>query len=118
MACPEISPKDLFINSTVTVFARQLKIVDYGDVFTRQTFAQGKQSTFAMIKPDVYTHTGKIIDAIYKQGFVIGALKMTRFNAQTAGRFLAQSPASSPEDVNFLQSDVCTGMQLVCEDAI
>ena len=118
MACPEISPKDLFIGSTVTVFARQLKIVDYGDVFTRGHFAQGKQSTFAMIKPDVYTHTGKIIDSIYRSGFVIGALKMTRFNAQTAARFLANSPSSSPEDVNFLQSDVCTGMQLVAEDAI
>ena len=55
-----------------------------------------------MIKPDVYTHTGKIIDSVYKAGFIIGALKMTRFNAQTAGRFLAQSPSSTPEDVNFL----------------
>lgn len=35
MACPEINAKDLFIGSTVTVFARQLKLVDYGDVFTR-----------------------------------------------------------------------------------
>jgi hypothetical protein len=43
--------------------------VDYGDVFTRQHFAQGKSTTFAMIKPDVYTHTGKIIDSIYKAGF-------------------------------------------------
>ena len=34
-ACPEINAKDLFIGSTVTVFARQLKLVDYGDVFTR-----------------------------------------------------------------------------------
>lgn len=118
MACPEIGAKDMFIGSTVTVYARQLKLVDYGDVFTRQNFAQGKQMTFAMIKPDVYTHTGKIIDSIYKSGLTIGALKMSRFNAQTAARFLANSPSSTPDDANFLQSDVCTGMQLVGEDAI
>jgi nucleoside diphosphate kinase len=32
-----------------------------------------------MIKPDVYMHTGKIIDQIYKNGFIISKLKMSRF---------------------------------------
>lgn len=31
-----------------------------------------------MIKPDAYTHIGKIITAIEKSGFVIGNLKMTK----------------------------------------
>ena len=78
----------LFIGSILTVHARQLKIVDYGDTSTRATFAKGKETTFAMIKPDVYMHTGKIIDSIYKSGFIISKLKMSRFNASTAGRFL------------------------------
>jgi nucleoside diphosphate kinase len=34
-----------------------------------------------MIKPDVYTQTGKILDAIYKRGFMVSKLKMSRFNA-------------------------------------
>jgi len=34
--------------------------------------------TFGMIKPDAYTHIGKIITAIEKSGFVIGNLKMTK----------------------------------------
>jgi nucleoside diphosphate kinase len=38
-----------------------------------------------MIKPDAYTSTGKIIDAIYKNGFIISKLKMTKFNSDTAG---------------------------------
>ena len=78
----------LFIGSILTVHARQLKIVDYGDTCTRAAFAKGKETTFAMIKPDVYMHTGKIIDSIYKSGFIISKLKMSRFNASTAGRFL------------------------------
>jgi nucleoside-diphosphate kinase len=76
----ELNYSELYVGSTVTVYARQLKLVDYGDVFTRQHFAQGKSTTFGMIKPDVYTHTGKIIDSIYKSGFTIGAMKMSRFN--------------------------------------
>ena len=55
----------LFIGSILTVHARQLKVVDYGDTSTRAAFAKGKETTFAMIKPDVYMHTGKIIDSIY-----------------------------------------------------
>ena len=108
----------MFVGSTVTVYARQLKLVDYGDVFTRQHFSHGKQTTFALIKPDVYTHTGKIIDSIYRSGLVIGALKMSRFSAQTAARFLAMGTRASPDDVNFLQSDVVTGLTLVGEDAV
>jgi len=62
---PGITQQDLIIGAIITVFARQLKIVDYGDVFTRQRFENQRQRTFAMIKPDAYTQMGKIIDAIY-----------------------------------------------------
>jgi len=102
MAGTQLNERELFVGSTVTVYARQLKLVDYGDVFTRQHFSQGKQSTFALIKPDVYTHTGKIIDSIYQSGLTIGNMKMSRFNAQTAARFLANGSGSTPDDANFL----------------
>ncbi len=65
MVCPAVSLQDLFIGSIVTVHSRQLKLVEYGDLFTRQRFEDKKQRSFAMIKPDAYTSTGKIIDAIY-----------------------------------------------------
>lgn len=42
MAGTQLNEKELFVGSTVTVYARQLKLVDYGDVFTRQHFARGK----------------------------------------------------------------------------
>jgi len=37
-----------------------------------------------MIKPDAYTHIGKIIDAVERSGFVIGNLKMTRMSLSDA----------------------------------
>ena len=84
IAVDGISHEKLFVGSIITVHARQLKIVDYGDTFTRTSFARGKETTFAMIKPDVYMHTGKIIDSIYKSGFIISKLKMSRFTQGTA----------------------------------
>ena len=64
MACPGVTLEELFINSVITVFSRQLKLVEYGDLFTRQQFESKRQRTFAMIKPDAYTSTGKIVDMI------------------------------------------------------
>ena len=88
MACPDISLDKLYIGSIVTIFARQLKLVDYGDTFTRTHFDSNKETCFALIKPDVYVHTGKIIDAIYANGFIISQLRMGKFSTATASRFM------------------------------
>jgi len=69
---------DLFIGAVVTVYGRQLKVTDYGDVFTRQAFEEQRQRTFALIKPDAYSNIGKILDAIFKSGFHVNKLKMAR----------------------------------------
>jgi nucleoside-diphosphate kinase len=90
--CPTIMLKDLYIGSIVNVNARQLKIVDYGDTATRKRFARGKETQFALIKPDAYMHTGKIIDSIYASGFIISKMKMARFNNVTASRFVGGAP--------------------------
>ena len=79
-----IDMKDLHVGSLITVQARQLKILDYGDVATRKRFEVDRQRTFAMIKPDAYVHIGKIIDAIYLNGFKISKLKMSKFTPAAA----------------------------------
>ena len=35
---PSIQPKDLYLGSILNVYSRQLKVVDYADVFTRKQF--------------------------------------------------------------------------------
>lgn len=118
MVYPEISLKELFVGSIVTVYSRQLKLVDYGDTFTRKEFAKGKETTFAVIKPDVYMKTGKIIDQIYKNGFVISKLKMSRFGAATASRFLSIGSVNTVDNQQFLTSDVSTGLEIVAANAL
>ena len=111
----DVQRDQLYVGSIVTVYARQLKVTDYGDTATRKAFARGKETQFAMIKPDVYMHTGKIIDSIYKNGFIIAKMKMSRFGPSQASRFCGQSSA---EEAAFLQSDVCTGIELVADGAL
>lgn len=75
-----ISVRELFIGSQVSVNSRQLKLVDYADIFTQRRFENSAGRTFAMVKPDCYTQTGKIMDAIYQSGFTISKLKMSKFS--------------------------------------
>lgn len=116
MAYPDIQQKSLFVGSIVTVNARQLKIADYGDTATRKVFARGKETQFALLKPDAYMHTGKIIDSLYQNGFIISKLKMSRFSNATAARFLGGN--NNAEASTHLQSDVCTGMEIVAAGAV
>ena len=55
MGCPGVTHKELFLGSIVTIHSRQLKLVDYGDLFTNKKFEAASERTFAMIKPDCYT---------------------------------------------------------------
>lgn len=115
-----VKQEELFIGSIITVYSRQLQLVEYGDLFTRKKFEDKKQRTFAMIKPDAYTSTGKILDAIYQNGFVVSRLKMSRFNSGTAGEFYGEHRGKPfyGDLMQFITSDVITGIELVGEDSI
>ena len=112
--------KNLHIGAVVTVTARQLKIIEYGDVATRKRFEVDRQRTFAMIKPDAYVHIGKIIDAVYQNGFKIAKLKMSKFTPATAEVFYGEHRDKPffPNLRQFITSDVVVGMELVAENAI
>jgi len=114
------SMEDFFVGAVVTVYGRQLKITDYGDVATRKRFEVDRQRTFGMIKPDAYRNIGKIIDAVYANGFKISKMKMSRFNSATSGEFYGEHIGKPffPNLQNFITSDVVVGMELVADLAI
>jgi nucleoside-diphosphate kinase len=111
---------DFFIGAVLTVYGRQLKITDYGDVATRKRFEVDRQRTFAMIKPDAYRHMGKIIDAICVNGFKINKLKMSRFSYETSQVFYGEHVGKPffPNLQKFITSDVVVGMELVADSAV
>mmetsp|Transcript_32340 Transcript_32340/g.36680 ORF Transcript_32340/g.36680 Transcript_32340/m.36680 type:complete len:376 (+) Transcript_32340:42-1169(+) len=117
---PSVTIDDLFIGATVTIYSRQLKLVEYGDVFTRTRFESKRARTFAMIKPDVYTQMGKIIDAIYKNGFSIAQMKLIKMTMGDAREFYKEHEGRPFYDnlTQFMSSDYAVGLELVAEDAI
>eukprot|EP00882_Tetradesmus_deserticola_P033432 GHRQ01038195.1.p1 GENE.GHRQ01038195.1~~GHRQ01038195.1.p1 ORF type:complete len:115 (+),score=18.40 GHRQ01038195.1:887-1231(+) len=66
-----VTLQQLYIGSTIVVYARQLRLIEYGDDFTRQSIENRAEKTLALIKPDAVKHMGKIINAITTSGFSI-----------------------------------------------
>jgi nucleoside-diphosphate kinase len=89
-------------------------------VATRSKFEQVRQRTFAMIKPDAYTNVGKIIDAIYANGFKIAKMKMSRFTDKTSAEFYGEHKGKPffPTLQQFIKSDVVVGIELVADNAV
>lgn len=111
---------DLYLGSVVTVYARQLKLVDYGDVFTRKHCESLRSSTYAMIKPDAYTNIGKILDVIIRNGFTISRMKMFKWTLEQAQGFYAEHK-NKPffgDLTKFMSSDLAVGLELVADNAV
>lgn len=116
----DITMANIYVGATITVLARQLKIIDYGDEYTRKILTDQKGRTLAMIKPDAYNNIGQILDAVGKSGLIIGKLKMIRMDASSAAEFCCgQDPEGlGPEDASHLSTDVCVVMELIGKDAV
>lgn len=61
---PNVSMKDLFVGSRVSVLSRVLTVTGYADVATAAKQQGTRESTFAMIKPCSYSNMGKILTEI------------------------------------------------------
>eukprot|EP00741_Cyanophora_paradoxa_P015084 tig00020848_g14555.t1 len=84
---PSVRASDLHLGSTITVYSRQLKIVEYGDEFTKKKLENRRERTLAMIKPDAVQHAGKILDAIFAAGLKVANLKMFQLSIGDAQEF-------------------------------
>ena len=112
---PSVVLGDFFIGAVVTIYARMLKVVDYGDVYTRSKFETERQRTFALIKPESYTSIGKAIDFIQSQGFQLNKLKMGKLTGETASKYLSSHP---PTETDSFTKDVSVGIEVISKDAI
>jgi nucleoside-diphosphate kinase len=92
--------KDLFIGSTVSVYSRQLKIVDYADDFTARAFGPKRSRCLAIILPDGYEQIGKFLSHMTSEakggcGATLARVKMLRFNRSQAESFFAREQGSA-----------------------
>lgn len=117
---PGITQKEISIGATLVIFAREIKVVEYGDINTQKAWENSLSRTMLMIKPDAYRHSGKIINAIYANGFVINRMKMIKLTQEEAEDLFAnqkQDPTFA-EMIAHISKDVIIAMELISENAI
>jgi len=115
-----IQSEDLYLGATLNVYSRQVKIVEYGDVFTRNELEGKKSRTLALVKPDAYPHLGKIIKEIYKMNFIIAQMRMVKMTKADAEEFFAAEKGQPyfADLVAHMTSDVVTALEVVGDSAI
>jgi len=74
---PSITAKDLYKGSIITIYSRQLTIVDYGDQYTAGIFETANASVSVVVAPAAVGSMGRIIDAISSAGLTINELRLT-----------------------------------------
>merc|ERR1719353_2703217 len=115
-----IQSEDLYLGAILNVYSRQVKIVEYGDVFTRNELEGKKSRTLALVKPDAYPHLGKIIKEIYKMNFIISQMRMVKMTKADAEEFFAAEKDQPyfAALVAHMTSDVVTALEVVGDSAI
>jgi len=115
-----LSPADLYINNSINVCHRLLKIVDYGDDYTRRKLSSKKERTLGMIKPDAIEKLGQVLDKIFQKGFLISKLRMCRMNRNEALDFYRehQSKPFLNTLLDYVTSGPVVAFEIVGENAV
>uniref|UniRef100_A0A8C7YT29 Nucleoside diphosphate kinase homolog 7 n=1 Tax=Oryzias sinensis TaxID=183150 RepID=A0A8C7YT29_9TELE len=92
----DIHPRDLFVGNRVNVFSRQLNLIDYGDQYTRNKLGSKKERTLALIKPDVVTKIGDVMELVYSSNLMVTKAKMTRLSCNLV-QFMSSGPVVAME---------------------
>lgn len=111
---PSVKLSDLFIGAQFTVYARQLKVVEFGNEFTKRELSTKQSRNLVLIRPAAFQKIGDFIDMIYKEQFVIGQLKMVNLNQQQACQFFGDDRMT--ERAASLTGGPVVAMEIVGQD--
>ena len=117
---PGVEFSQLYLGNDINIYSRLHKLVDYGDNYTKNYFEEIRSNTFALIKPDAYLNTGKIIDMIYQCDYSISRLKLCKMSNEDASIFYSsiKNQPNFLSQVNYITSDFIIGIDLVKKNAI
>lgn len=87
--------EDLNIGAQVNIFARQFKILSYGNEFTRKRLSEVKQRSLAILKASSLNSLGLVLDHISKSGVTLVQLKSFTFDSRQASEFLGSYAADA-----------------------
>lgn len=122
--CPEFNFTDCHVGGTVTVFARQLKIVGYTNEFTSKALGVAQESTCAIVKPHAVAKSPIVIaEAIMEamgRGLLVSRIRMIRFSEEDVNNFYAEHVGKPffPSLKEMVMSGPACVMELMGPDAI
>jgi len=77
---PAITVKHLYVGSELSVFSRQLKIVDYADPFTKDKVGAMQEKTLAVLSGEAFARVGDVVAALNAAD-----IKINRFKTVAGG---------------------------------
>jgi hypothetical protein len=80
----------LYVGSTVTVYSRQLHVLDFADEYTRGKLGSRQERTYGMVKPNAIKNMGKIMDMAIKDGFRIARCRLLKLSKEETERFYGE----------------------------
>jgi len=69
--------EDLFVNATVVVYARQFKVVRYGNELTKNAFESSRQVVSVLLPPSLTSEWGNLVAAVERGEFTLTNMKTT-----------------------------------------
>lgn len=85
---PTVQLNHLFVGAQINVYARQLKILAYGDEWTKNNLSTKQARHLLVVKPNAYQHIGSIIQHVTSNGCSLAKLQMLRLSqSEAAGIF-------------------------------
>ena len=81
---------DLYIGNTIVLYARSLKVLDYGDKVTRETCSQTTENTLGLVKPEAVGELGQILTRIRLEGIKLARARMVHLTRHQAERFYSR----------------------------
>lgn len=116
----EVELKDMFIGNTLRIYGRQIKLTDYADNYTKKIVDKTRQSTIAILKPDVVEKLGEIINKILDSNFEISNLRMCLLSRKEGLEFYENR--KQDYDLPFILENIVSGpivgMELIGENAV
>ncbi|XP_076164625.1 nucleoside diphosphate kinase homolog 7 [Ptiloglossa arizonensis] len=118
--CEGIRAKDFYVGAIVTIFSRNIKILDYADCTTRTKLQTKMQKTFAMVKTDVIDKLGQILKRIASCNFHIINIKMVKLTQDQASQFCQdiEDATNIGYIVNMLTSGPIVALELLGDHVI
>lgn len=116
----ELKLSDMHIGALVNVYSRQLKVVAYGNDFTRDALGAQMESTLMMVKPDAQGNAGEILDMVISAGLQVKGLRMTKLLRKDAEEFYGEHRGQHFFDklVTFMSSGPVIALEVVGKGAI